>query len=447
MKNRMHSLRWAARAAAITAGLLLVPGARAVAQGASSDPRWNAYVGCWEPAATPSGVRASLLCIVPTQGASAVDLVTITDGKEAAREHIDASGAHVANTRDGCTGWESAQWARDGERVYLKADYTCPGGVRQMSTALIALSANGDLMDVQGLKAGRNNGVRVTQYREANDPGTLPADIASAVGSRTMAVDAARVGASAPVSTDNVIDASAHLDAPVVEAWLANRGEEMSVDAKELEVMAKRGVPSDVIDVLVALSYPDRFAVAPSAAGGNGPYGDAVAPSQLKGVAGATTRANDTRPICPYSAYGWDYGTACRYSPWAYGYSPYGWDPYGLSMYGSYGYSPYYGAGAYGYGYGYGYGGWYNPRPVVIVQGNGGSSNSHGRVVKGRGYVQGSGASSGSSAGSRTSTPARSSGSSSSTGSTSSGKTGSSSSGSSSGRTAHRRGGGGGGTI
>ncbi len=445
MRNQMSISRRAAMVAAICAGgLLLVPTVRASAQATNPDGRWDAYLGCWEPAGAPSGVKVSLLCVVPAQGASAVDLVTVTDGKEAAREHINATGDHVATTRDGCKGWESAAWSGDGERVYLHADFTC-GAMRQRSTALIAMSANGDLMDVQGLNAGKNNGVRVTQYREATDPGPLPADIAAAIGTRTMAVDAARVSAAAPLSTDNVIEASAHLDAPVVEAWLANRGDPMAVDAKELEALAKGGVPGDVIDVMVALANPQKFAVNPALGGATGQYGDAVAPTQLKGVVGSPN-ADATRAICPYSAYGWDYGSACMYSPWTYGYSPYGY-PYGnYSPYGPYyGYNPYFGyAGGYNYGYGYGYGGWYGgAQPVVVVVKNNGQTGSHGRVVNGRGYVQGSPPpSSGSSSGARA--PSRSAGGSSSGSSSAGSASSGSSSGSSSGRTAHRRGGGGG---
>ncbi len=443
MKNRMHVSRWAAVAAAFFAGgLLLVPVARASAQATSVDSRWDAFLGCWEPAGAPSGAKPSLLCVVPAQGASAADLVTVTDGKEVAREHIDATGQRVANTRDGCSGWESAQWARDDERVYLHADYTCAGGRRQQSTALIALSANGDLMDVQGLKAGKNDGVRVTEYREAVDPGSLPSDIAAAIGDRTMAVDAARVAASAPVTTDNVIDASAHVDAPVVEAWLANRGEQMAVDAKQLEALADAGVPSDVVDVMVALTYPQKFAVNPAIAGGAGQYGDAVAPSRLKGVVGSSAADSVGRPICPYSAYGWDYGTACQYSPWTYGYGYYPSPYWGYSPFSPYyGYDPYFGyaGGYYGYGFGYGYGGWYGGQSVVVVTNNG-QNSSHGRVVKGRGYVQGNPPPMSGSSGQRA--PSQSTRSAS--GSSSAGSASSGSSSGSSGRTAHRSGGGGG---
>ncbi len=154
MKNRMDvSRRIAVVAAVFAGGLLLVPTVRASAQATNADGAGTRTSGVG-PAGAPSGVKASLLCVVPAQGTSAVDLVTVTDGKEVAREHIEATGKHVAATRDGCKGWESAEWSRDDERVYRHADFMC-GAMRQKSTALIAMSADGDLMDVQGLAAGR----------------------------------------------------------------------------------------------------------------------------------------------------------------------------------------------------------------------------------------------------------------------------------------------------
>lgn len=430
MKISISRMRWAI----LALGALLVARRGAAAQQGGADARWDAYLGCWQPVGAPDGARTSLLCIVPGADASAADLVTVTDGRETAREHLDATGRHVANVRDGCKGWESGDWSADGERLYLHADFTCANGARQRSTALLALDANGDLLDVQGLESGKNTGVRVARYREATDPGPLPPDVANAVGARTMAVDAARVAAAAPLTTDNVIEASSHLNKLVVEAWLANRGDRMAVNGHELETLARGGVPGDVIDVMVALAYPDKFAVNPAVGGEGGAYGGAVAAAPLKGVVGADTAR--ARP-CVYSAYAWGYDS-CGYDGWAYGYGAYGPSPWGYNplWYGAYG--PAYGYG-YGYGYGgYGYGGWYG-QPVVVVVKNGGTG-SHGRVIKGRGYVSGQPATGNSGA----RIPAEPSGSASVGGASGNSGSASGSSGSASGgRTAHRRGGGG----
>ena len=446
MRNRAYLFGRAAAGSLALLGALTVMMAApspAAAQSVRVDGRWDAWLGCWEPAGAPSSAKPALLCVVPAQGTSAVDLLTVTDGKVTAREHIAADGERVADTHDACTGWRSAQWSNDGSRVYLHSQYTCDSNVKRASTSLMAMSANGDWMDVQGVQVGKNSGVRLMMYREATDPGTLPAEVSDAIGNRAMAVASARVAAAAPLHMEDIAEASQKLDAPVVEAWLANRGDRMTVDANQLVALANDGVPGSVIDVVVALSYPDKFAVNPAMAGATGQYADAVQPGRLNGVAGSDANTQSAMRMCPYSAYGWDYAGQCSYySPYAYGmYSPYGnyYDPYGVySPYGGYGYGAYGGGyGGYGYG-GYGYGGWYSgSRPVIVVVRNPASNSnaSHGRLVKGQGYV-GGGSPSGSAGASSSRGSAGSSGGGSSAGSSSGSSSG--------GRTAHRTGGGGG---
>jgi hypothetical protein len=182
-----------------------------------------------------------------------------------------------------------------------------------------------------------------------------------------------------------------------VQTWLAERGEGFTLDAKQLVALEKDGVAPQVIDIMVALTYPQVFALDRSRVGGP--------------AAENTASAGSGRTVY---AYAWD----SFYSPFGY----------------RYGYNPY------GYGYGYGYGGWYYDRPVIIVRPSD-NEREHGKVVKGRGYVRGGSIdrSSGSSGGS---SDVRASRGGSGSGSSSSGSSskGSSSSGSgSSGRTAKPR--------
>ncbi|OYV72235.1 MAG: hypothetical protein B7Z72_05205, partial [Gemmatimonadetes bacterium 21-71-4] len=267
------------------AGLVLAAGSAAGQHPTRADARWDAWLGCWQPAGAPSGAKTPLMCVVPASGHSAVDLLTVAGGKVTAREHIDANGERVADTRQGCTGWQSAQWSRDHERVYLHADYTCDNGVHRASTSLIAMSNDGEFMDVQGLQAGKKGGVRVLTYREAQNPGPLPPEVANAIGDRAMAVEAGRVAASAPLRASDIAEASQRLDAPVVEAWLVNRGGEMTVSAKELEDLANAGVPGRITDIMVALAYPQRYALRPGGPEGAGQYASAPTASQVVSAA------------------------------------------------------------------------------------------------------------------------------------------------------------------
>src|SRR5688572_27934834 len=113
----------------------LVSGAAAAASATTPPlaPGWQALLGCWEPVATardaaPDSTRAHLVCVVPVDGSSAVDMLTVVNGAVAARERVDASGAKLPLTRDDCSGWQSAEWSASGQRVYLRSELTCEGG-------------------------------------------------------------------------------------------------------------------------------------------------------------------------------------------------------------------------------------------------------------------------------------------------------------------------------
>jgi hypothetical protein len=329
--------------------------------------------------------------VVPTAGTSAVDIVTVADRRIVSREHIEATGAHRTSARDGCTGWESAEWSSDALHVYLQSEYECAGGVKRRTTGLIALTLKGEWLNITGVAVRENTGVRVLRHRPAATPSALPEEIASALDGKALAVDAARVAAAAPIGDAAIVDASRHVNAAVVEAWLGESGQTFTVDAKRLIGLADAGVADRVVDMLVALSYPDVFLIKPSPTA-------VGALASTERPAGIQTDIVSSESLLGCGAY-------------TYGLSLYAFDgcsPYGYGFYGArYGYSPYNDLGYGGYGYG-GYGGWYlaTPPAIVLISPADNASSTHGQVVNGHGYVQGHGdstASSGSSGGSSTS--------------------------------------------
>jgi len=352
----------------------------------SVDARWQPWIGCWTASARGvySEPEAQQVCVVPAAGTSAVDVVTVSGSKIVSREHIDANGEHRTSERDGCVGWESAQWSSDMRRVFLESQYDCTGGLKRGTTGLMATAANGDWLDIVGVAMRDNVGVRVLRHRASAPLDTLPADIASAIerGSRANA----SLRTLLPVRDAEIIEASHHVSAAVVEAWLAETRQAFTVNAARLLALSDAGVDGRVIDMMVALSYPKAFAIKPSP----GAVGELAAREGGGGPSGLL-----------------GFGSFDDCGPYNSGLSLYGWDgcsPYGYGMYGSrYGYSRYSDL--------YGYDGWYlaGGGPIVIVRPpDGGSSGStHGQVVNGRGYTaggdSGSAASSGSSGGSSSS--------------------------------------------
>lgn len=336
------------------------------AQAALPDARWQALVGCWVPSTAPaeaaamsanSSAQLPLLCIVPATG-SAVRIATVDDGNVMLADTVDASGVRRSVTREGCTGWESAEFAANGRRVHYSSEFDC-GGVRRASTGLISVTADGELLDVLGIASGAGKSVRVARYVDAGAPASLPPDIAAVVSGRGLIASAARTAAGAPLSEADIIEAARALDPVVMQAWLIERGDRFAFDAKALVRLAEAGVPGSVTDVLVALSNPRFFAITRT------PLGTDV---QQKGGPRAATSDGAGRRIYTdmYDApYGFGLGMG-RYT-----------------LYDRYGY--YYGSTPYS-GYGYGYGQYFYRPPVIVMQPGGGGSG--GRAVKGRGYTR-----------------------------------------------------------
>jgi len=334
----------------VVAALLGMGAVPARGQGAAIDPRWLAYLGCWEQI----GVAKSTMCVVPTGDRSTVDLATIAKGEVTARERIAATGLRVETTRDTCTGSQSAAWSPRGQRLYLDSEDACSGEPAREGTGLIAMSGAGRLLYIQSMTIGTQTGVRVQRYREATADLLLPDDVANALQLGVAAIIQARAAAGAPLATDDVIEASRTIDVAVIEAWLVERADPFTLDAKRLVALADAGVPSRVIDLMVALSYPKAFA---------------INAASRQGERLVRQRAGDGFGTPPTSYFlGYDPLCSSYYMMM---------DQYSYGCAGSHGY---------GYGYGYGYG---NPPTIVFIGGGGGSrSRPHGRVVNGQGYTQ-----------------------------------------------------------
>jgi hypothetical protein len=280
---------------------------------------------------------AGRVCVLPTQRPSAVDLVSVVGDSIMSREHLDATAEPQRVRQGDCEGTESVH--ATGSRIYRRTSLKCANGVGRLVNSVMAMSSRGEWLDVRGVAFGTNVGVRPTRYREASPSIKLPPEVAAALRGRSDAMSPARIAASGRVDLNDVIEASRFLEVGVLQTWLAERGEGFDLDAHQLLALQKAGVSTDVIDIMVALSYPEQFAL-------------------------DRTRIGDAPPNLADEARGGEV--------------------YGGGFYdGRYGYDPY----GYGYG-GYGYGWYSGRRPIVVVPRSSDSNDrEHGEVVKGRGYV------------------------------------------------------------
>jgi hypothetical protein len=330
------------------------------AAGQAGGGGWTPFVGCWEP--LDAGEEAGLLCFRPS--GSGVEMYNVVDGEVASSEQIAADGSPRPVSAEGCTGFESATFSEDGLRVFTRSEFTCGDDVRAGSGIMSFISPT-QWIDVRSLQVEGEPVAWVQRYALADAEDLNEQGVEDPAAFDRTLVRATRTRSARDIEVDDVEEAVGRVEARAVEVWVAANETELELSGSDLVRLADAGVPESVLDVMVAVSYPDRFVLSPEGAA-------------------AAERAG-----------GGVYDTGYRR-----GFRSYLWDPYYRPIgFGYYRYSPfgYYGYG--GYGWGGSYGGYYGYRPAtVIVQPV--SPGSSGRMVPGRGYTRGS-----SSAGSGGATP------------------------------------------
>jgi hypothetical protein len=342
--------------AAVIAASAPAPGNAQVAADA-----WLPFLGCWQ--AEEAGTDAPLTCVRPLPDGG-VEMLAVTGEGVIESRVIRADGMPRPSTVADCPGVEQAHLSGDARRIYLEAERTCPGEPARVTRGLIAMVDRDRWVEVQAMEVRGQSVAWVTAYVPASRTRVQAAgqaDLLAQVDRRGPAVQAARMAAGAPITVDDVIEAYAMTDPEAVRAWVAQQAHRIPLDADGLRRLAEAGVPDHIIDVVVAVAYPERFALADAA--------PAEAYPQYR---------RPVRPVYPlYPHY-----------PGYWGY----WDPY---------YSYYRG----GIGWGWGWGGYYySPRVIVVTPRDG--TRSPARAIQGRGYTRGT--SSSATTGSTVRTPTRS---------------------------------------
>lgn len=352
----------------LAATLALLSSAPALAQDspAAFDSRWTPYLGCWTivqdqrgQAPVPAG---TMVCVRPS-GRFGVAITTTVDGKNVLEQTIVADGSPQPLSEGDCRGTQTSDWSRDGERLFTRVELDCANRPKRAVSG-ITLLANGQWVDAQATVIDGNSDVRLRRYRRSSDQYTGPAGMTTA-----------------PMSIEDVIEASAKVQSEALEAALDEANARFTLNSRVLKQLADNGVSPNVIDLLVAQAYPEKFQVdrgifpRASSTSYGGYSGSSIGSSSI--YMGST--------LYPTPMYDPFYSSYYYYSPFAY---PYYWGPSYSYRYGSPFYRNYYN---YNY-YGLGGGGYYGvPGPSGGGNAQPGSPDSRGGdgvVVNGRGYTR-----------------------------------------------------------
>ncbi|HSJ23501.1 MAG TPA: hypothetical protein VK929_02380 [Longimicrobiales bacterium] len=289
-------------------------------------PGWQAWHGCWEVAAADDAEH--LLCIVPGETASEVRMLDVEeDGTVIGEARVRADGTAHPVSDGGCTGDSRARWSADGRRVFLRTELDCDG-YRRVSSNVLAMVSELEWVDVQASTIFDQHLTQVVRYR-AVPAGAEPAAIRSALDeSRSLVRQTARLVAAAPLGLPEIIEAASLLPAPSLQALLVAREAWLPLNGGQLIQLADAGVPEDVIDVLVALAHPQRFAIRQSEVVDGAErtrYGrveECYDPFMGRMMYGLDCDARYARPL----RHGYGYGRDYRWG------GPWGWTPGGTTV-------------------------------------------------------------------------------------------------------------------
>lgn len=352
---------------AAAAGLagMLVSAAPARAQAPSPTPkldaRFNAWLGCWRLEDDLAGTGARM-CITPDQGG--VRLQTVAGSQRGIDELVIADGVARPIVDAQCKGTERAEWSNDGTRVFRNTDVTCNNEAPRTITSVAFLAPGPMWINVQHVSGEAASAiVRAQRYRRSSNQALADGSPAAKPIPSPAAVDLAW-------SIEDVIEASGKLPADALQAALADVRQKFNINRKTLVSLDEADVPAGVIDLMVALTFPERFII--ERAGGTAPIGVSTGMGWYDPFMSPLM----SPLMSPYAS--------CYVNNGFFGYRSY-YDMCGPYMYG---YNSYLYSGYFPYGGYYG-GGW-----IPVSPGNGGGSvdpgmpTGQGRVINGRGYTQ-----------------------------------------------------------
>ena len=315
-----------------------------------NDPRWLPWLGCWElsehavrdagePAREeqrqPSDADAARprVCVtpVPPNGAS---FTTTVGAEKAFDQAVTADGLDRPVDDGECRGTQTAAWSADGLRLFARAQLTCAGDSTPRGvTGLALLAPDGTWLDIQAVEVGGRENVRVRRYRRVLDETGAAAEARPHIAASRLRLS-------------DIKEASAKKISPrAIEAALVETNAGFDLSGRDLIALDDAGVAGSVVDVLVALSYPERFVV---------------------------EKTRDSRAAGGgflYDPFFFDYGFLSALDGGFY--APYYYSPFAYSSYGRY-YNP----------------GFFGPGTIIVDGSPEPQPSGTGRVVNGLGYTQ-----------------------------------------------------------
>ena len=324
------------------------------------DSRWLPWLGCWQLQeeefdagrnSTTYSPDRTFVCVAPSNVGSGITLRTISDQQILVERELSGNAIRKEVSENDCLGWEYSEWTSSGYRLFTKGELVCGDDPARTVNGLSFLANPFTWVDIQLVASREHQHLEIRRYKPVSttEENRLLRELSSPLGAdRSRSLHARRESAS-PLSLPDVREAAEKAPARVVEAMLSETKPRFRINAETLMVLDDAGIDHQIIDLLVALAYPEHFSIERRS-------------NDESWSGGGGYRA--------YSGYGGGF-----YDPiWYNGLYPYYYTPLGYNSWNRY-YSPYF------------YGGYASP--FILFSGYGNNERvPSGQLVNGAGYTR-----------------------------------------------------------
>ena len=290
----------------------------------SFDTRWIPWLGCWQLSEEQFDrgetqlyneratlVERTYVCVTPTGNNPGINLKAVAGSEVLAERMLVADGRRQEINEPGCVGWEKSEWASESRRLFRRSQLQCNDQPTRQIDGVSFLTSVSTWVDIQVVMVGTQERIEIRRYTSLPESEN-EALLGPAYTLPVAPVDiqrARREAATAPGLKD-LIEANRKRSPRIVETLVVETQPRLALDSTVLITLDDAGVSSGVIDLLVALSYPDRFLIEHRAKSG----------SWSSDAFGGFRGGYDPiwyGPLYPY------YVTPLGYRSWGGGYNPY----------------------------------------------------------------------------------------------------------------------------
>jgi len=227
---------------------------------ADTKPSLKPWIGVWtfndqgsaQVLGDPS--QKAIVEILPTADGLGLDITRKTSTQPDVKEWLFPDGIKHPVNASNCTGWQSSKLIAEAGMIVSSSEMNCKEAGAYSTSNLKIIVATDRMVDILSLKAGDQTRMAARQLK-------LERELAAAGSSEANVNMAERMAAAAPWKMDMVVGLSKTIEPQLFEAALVEKNVQLNLNSKTLKELKKAKLPTQMIDILVALAYPEKFRI------------------------------------------------------------------------------------------------------------------------------------------------------------------------------------------